>query len=57
MENIKTDSHKSAQLIFDEGAKAIQQRKDSLFKGAGKLDIHEQKNEPLLNLPTYTTIN
>ena len=37
--------HIYEQLIYNKGAKNIQQRKDSLFNKLGKLDSHMQKNE------------
>lgn len=42
--------------IFDKGAKSTQGGKDFSINGAGKLDIHKQKNEigPLIYLQKLT---
>lgn len=44
----ETESHIRAQLIFNNGTKAIQWKKDSSFQQMmlKKLDIYAKKNEP-----------
>lgn len=47
IEKSEIDTHKYAQLIFDEGAKVIQWRKDTFFKRVlEQLNIHKLKNKP-----------